>query len=92
MLFFDGTGLCLFYKRLDQGTFRLPDAADGQKTVEIEEGALEDLLELLKSEGIDIERDSRELLFDQEHPDVNRQILATLVEIRDMIDERLPAA
>ena len=24
VLFFDGNGLCLFYKRLDQGTFRLP--------------------------------------------------------------------
>ena len=26
VLFFDGTGLCLFYKRLDRGTFRLPEA------------------------------------------------------------------
>jgi transposase len=31
VLFFDGTGLCLFYKRLDRGTFRLPEP--------IEEGA-----------------------------------------------------
>lgn len=26
VLFFDGTGLCLFYKRLDRGTFRIPAA------------------------------------------------------------------
>ena len=26
VFFFDGTGLCIFYKRLDQGTFRVPDA------------------------------------------------------------------
>ena len=45
VLFFDGTGLCVFYKRLDKGTFRLPDAADGQTTVAIDEGALEDLLD-----------------------------------------------
>ena len=25
VLFFDGTGLCLFYKRLDRGTFRVPE-------------------------------------------------------------------
>ena len=27
VLFFDGTGVCLFYKRLDAGTFRIPEAA-----------------------------------------------------------------
>ena len=26
VLFFDGSGLCVFYKRLDRGTFKLPDA------------------------------------------------------------------
>src|SRR5690606_13197140 len=25
VLFFDGTGMCLFYKRLDRRTFRVPD-------------------------------------------------------------------
>lgn len=29
VIFFDGTGLCLFYKRLDAGTFRLPPAPEG---------------------------------------------------------------
>lgn len=52
VLFSDGTGLCLFYKRLDRGAFRLPDGIDPDcKSVAIEERALEDLLD-----GIDIER------------------------------------
>jgi transposase len=51
VLFFDGTGLCLFYKRLDRGTFRLPEALDGDATtVEVAERVLEDLLD-----GIDVE-------------------------------------
>jgi len=51
VLFFDGTGVCLFYKRLDKGTFRIPAApADGAAVVEIEERALDDLLD-----GIDLE-------------------------------------
>ena len=51
VLFFDGTGVCQFYKRLDQGRFRLPVPTDEQATVvEIEERALEDLLD-----GIDLE-------------------------------------
>ncbi len=33
VLFFDGTGLCLFYKRLDAGTFRMPLAPEGTTTV-----------------------------------------------------------
>jgi transposase len=45
VLFFDGTGLCLFYKRLDKGTFRVPDAAEGATVIAIDEGALEDLLD-----------------------------------------------
>jgi transposase len=46
LLFFDGTGLCIFYKRLDRGTFKAPEpCADGAASVEIDEGALEDLLD-----------------------------------------------
>ena len=42
VLFFDGTGLCVFYKRLDRGTFRWPTALEpGQKTLTIEERTLE---------------------------------------------------
>jgi len=49
VLFFDGTGVCLFYKRLDKGTFRIPAAPDGALAVQIEERALDDLLD-----GIDL--------------------------------------
>lgn len=51
ILFFDGTGLCIFYKRLDEGTFRVPEAPrEGVVAVEIDERTLEDLLD-----GIDVE-------------------------------------
>lgn len=46
VLFFDGTGLCLFYKRLDRGTFRLPEPLqEGATTVEVDERVLDDLLD-----------------------------------------------
>ena len=51
VLFYDGTGVCLFYKRLDAGTFRIPSACGEDTTVvEIGERELDDLLD-----GIDIE-------------------------------------
>ncbi len=50
VLFFDGTGVCLFYKRLDKGTFRIPTAAEGETVIAIEDRALDDLLD-----GIDLE-------------------------------------
>jgi transposase len=50
VIFFDGTGLCLFYKRLDAGTFRLPLVAEGETTLMIEERALDDLLD-----GVDLD-------------------------------------
>jgi len=50
VLFFDGTGVCLFYKRLDKGTFRLPEIERDATSVAIDERALDDLLD-----GIDVE-------------------------------------
>lgn len=50
VLFCDGTGMFLFYKRLDRGTFRLPDAPDGATSFAIDERALDDLLD-----GIDVQ-------------------------------------
>lgn len=51
VLFFDGSGWCLFYKRLDEGTFRMPMApAEGANVVTIDERALDDLLD-----GIDLD-------------------------------------
>jgi transposase len=44
-LYFDGTGLCLFYKRLDKGTFRLPDGLnDGAVSVQVTEYELDELM------------------------------------------------
>jgi transposase len=53
-LFFDGTGLCVFYKRLDKGTFRLPAAPEGAKVITIDERAVEALLD-----GIDLQQSVR---------------------------------
>lgn len=50
VLFFDGSGLCLFYKRLDRGVFRLPEAVGEDTTVRLEERELDALLE-----GIEVE-------------------------------------
>jgi transposase len=50
VLFFDGTGLCMFYKRLDQGAFRLPLAPEGTTSLVIEERVLDDLLD-----GVDLD-------------------------------------
>lgn len=45
VLFADGSGICLFYKRLDRGVFRLPDAAPGARFVELDEALLDALLD-----------------------------------------------
>nr|MBK7069683.1 IS66 family insertion sequence element accessory protein TnpB [Deltaproteobacteria bacterium] len=46
VLFFDGTGLCLFHKRLDHSVFRLPPApAPGAAHLEIDEATFEALLD-----------------------------------------------
>jgi len=50
ILFFDGTGLAIFYKRLDRGTFRVPDSPNKTtKHIEIDDATLEALLD-----GIDV--------------------------------------
>lgn len=54
VLFYDGSGMCLFYKRLDRGTFRLPDVAEGATLLEVDERTLEDLLD-----GIDVDKGQR---------------------------------
>jgi transposase len=46
VLYFDGSGLVQYYKRLDRGTFRWPAALrPGETSVRIEESALEALLD-----------------------------------------------
>ena len=51
ILFFDGTGMCLFYKRLDKGLFRVPEALrPDARHVELPDAELDALLD-----GIDVE-------------------------------------
>ena len=46
ILFWDGSGMCVFYKRLDQGTFTLPPTqAEGVRHVEVDDVVLEALLD-----------------------------------------------
>jgi len=47
-LFFDGTGYCVFYKRLDRGRFRLPEPMDDGRVMELSEAELEALLDGLE--------------------------------------------
>jgi transposase len=51
LLFFDGSGLCVFHKRLDSRCFRIPEALDDTGVLVLQERELDDLLE-----GIDVER------------------------------------
>jgi len=44
VLFFDGTGLCLFYKRLDRGTFRVPESRGDATTVQLSESEFDELV------------------------------------------------
>jgi transposase len=49
ILFWDRDGLCIFYKRLEAGTFQLPRAARGEQGIELEQSQLIKLLD-----GIDL--------------------------------------
>jgi transposase len=52
LLFCDASGMCLFYKRLDRGQFRvLGPLETGARHIEIDESALDALLD-----GVDVER------------------------------------
>lgn len=50
VIFFDGSGMCLFYKKLDKGLFRIPVSLDSSTVVTLGERELDDLLD-----GIDVE-------------------------------------
>jgi transposase len=55
ILFFDGSGMCIFYKRLDQKTFRLPEPTEaGARRVEIDDATLDAMLD-----GIEVEPSSK---------------------------------
>lgn len=51
ILFFDGSGMCLFYKRLDSSTFRVPTPPRPDvTTIELNERELDDLLDAIAVE------------------------------------------
>ena len=46
VLFFDGSGMCIFYKRLDSRVFQLPEpTAPDTRHVEVDDGMLDALLD-----------------------------------------------
>ena len=52
ILFADSSGMCLFYKRLDRSTFRIPEALEvGAKHVEIDDATLDILLDGVQLEA-----------------------------------------
>jgi transposase len=52
IVFFDGSGMCIFYKRLDKGRYPVPEKPEpGARHVEIDEGMLEALLDGIAIEG-----------------------------------------
>jgi transposase len=52
VLFFDGSGMCIFYKRLDRGTYRIPEpTTEGDSHVEVDDATLDALLD-----GIDVDK------------------------------------
>ena len=54
VLFFDGSGMVIFYKRLDRGRFQIPEATHSDvRHVEVDDATLEALLD-----GIDVDQDS----------------------------------
>lgn len=59
VLWFDGTGWCLLRKRLERGTFELPDVPDGVDRVDVDGRVLTSLLA-----GIDL-RAPRRRWFDR---------------------------
>lgn len=58
ILYWDGDGLAIWYKRLEQGTFQMPTIADDQKSAEMRS---EELTMLLR--GIDLNSAKRRKRF-----------------------------
>ena len=54
ILFWDRDGFCIFYKRLEAGTFQLPRAADDEQGIELNEIQLRRLLD-----GLDLKSGRR---------------------------------
>ena len=72
ILYFDRSGWCLWYKRLEAGTFRFPAA--GERSVAVSAADLTLLLE-----GIDVEGVRRRKRFTLNRPDVVRGVVAAAI-------------
>jgi transposase len=60
VLFFDGSGMCIFYKRLDRSVFKLPEALDAEaRYVEVDDATLEALLDGIQVDATPRARGSR---------------------------------
>lgn len=56
ILFFDGSGICIFYKRLDRGTFQMPEFPSPDAShIELDEATLDALLD-----GLELQNSSTE--------------------------------
>lgn len=56
LLFFDGSGMAIFYKRLDRGVFQIPEPpTKAARHVEIDDATLEALLD-----GVDVTERAKE--------------------------------
>jgi transposase len=56
ILFFDGSGMVIFYKRLDRGVFQIPEPpTNAARHVEIDDATLEALLD-----GVDVTERAKE--------------------------------
>jgi len=52
ILFFDGSGMCIFYKRLDRHVFAIPEpTTPGARHVEVDDATLEALLDGVQVES-----------------------------------------
>lgn len=55
-VFADGTGLCIFYKRLDKGRFQLPEAVGDEPVLMLSDEALQQLLDGLEVGRVGVQR------------------------------------
>ena len=62
ILFWDHDGFCIFYKRLEVGTFQMPSSTSGEKGIELEYSQLTKLLE-----GIDFKSGRRRKRYRRSH-------------------------
>jgi transposase len=60
VIFFDGSGLCMFYKRADKGNFRVPTTTQPDaRSIELSEGEFDALLDAIDVEVSPAKRSRR---------------------------------